>query len=79
MNAIAQMQPLGQLTGFGGSARPVLSKKQKAAIIVRLLSAEGLKVPLTDLSEDQQTQLTEHIAAMKLVDKETLQEVVEEF
>jgi flagellar motor switch protein FliG len=78
VNAIAQMTPLGQIAGMG-SARPGLSKKQKAAIIVRLLSSEGAKLPLSDLSEDQQTALTEQIAAMKLIDKGTLQDVVAEF
>lgn len=78
MNAISPMKSLGQLTGLGSSV-PGLSRKQKAAVIVRLLSAEGLKLPLADLSEDSQTELASHIAQMKLVDRTTLREVVEEF
>jgi len=56
-----------------------LSRRQKAAVIVRLLSSEGLKLPLADLSEDDQTDLAAQIAEMKLVDRTTLREVVEEF
>lgn len=78
MNAISPMQQLGQLSGLGRSV-PGLSRKQKAAVIVRLLSSEGLKLPLADLSEDSQTELAAQIADMKLVDRNTLREVVEEF
>lgn len=78
MNAIAHIKPLGQLSA---PERPPagLSRKKKAAIIVRLLSSQGLKLPLVELSDDQQTGIAEEIAQLRLVDRATLHEVVEEF
>lgn len=78
MNAIAPMKPLGRLPA-PGPTRSTLSRKQKAAVIVRLLASQGLKLPLSELSDDHQTCLAEQIAAMKLIDRDTLHEVVEEF
>jgi len=78
VNAIAPRSALGQLA-MPGQSRPVLSRKQKAAIIVRILSAEGTKLPLATLSDDQQTALAESIANMRLIDRDTLHEVVSEF
>ena len=79
VNAIAPRSALGALSMPGQPQPGGLSRKQKAAIIVRLLSAEGLKLPLAELSDDQQTELAESIAQMRLVDRETLQGVVAEF
>ncbi len=56
-----------------------LSGRQKAAIVVRLLLAEGVRLPLADLPDHLQTALTEQIGAMRLVDRSTLLAVVEEF
>ncbi|MEZ5886481.1 MAG: FliG C-terminal domain-containing protein [Paracoccaceae bacterium] len=56
-----------------------LTGRQKAAVIVRLLIAQGATVPLTALPEDQQAALTEQMAAMRAIDRETLAAVVEEF
>jgi len=56
-----------------------LSGKQKAAILVRLLLAEGADVKLSTLPEDMQTQLTETIGQMRLVDRDTLSAVISEF
>lgn len=78
MNAIAPMKPLGQLAA-PGHLPLALTRKQKAAIIVRLLSSQGLKLPLAELSDDQQTGIAEEIAQMRLVDRDTLHRVVEEF
>lgn len=58
---------------------PVLNGHQKAAIMVRLLMAEGAPVPLTTLPQSMQEALTEHLAAMRLIDRTTLRAVVEEF
>lgn len=58
---------------------PVLTGRQKAAIIVRLLLSEGADVPLADLPDDLQASLTEQMAAMRLVDRDTLRMVVAEF
>lgn len=78
VNAIAHMKPLGQLAA-PGRAPARLSRRQKAAIIVRLLASQGLKLPLAELSDDHQTSLAEQIAEMRLIDRDTLHEVVEEF
>ncbi|WP_428337375.1 flagellar motor switch protein FliG [Paenirhodobacter sp.] len=79
VNALAQLKPLGQLTAGGLAPRKELTRQQKAAIIVRLLASEGAKLPLSELSEDQQTSLTEAIATMSLIDRDTMHEVVAEF
>lgn len=62
-----------------GSAAHLLSRRQKAAIVVRLLLAEGAKLPLSELPETLQAELTSQIASMKFVDRDTLREVIEEF
>ena len=62
-----------------GRRIPALSGRQKAAIVVRLLIAEGAEIDLTSLPDDMQTDLTEQIAAMRLVDRDTLESVVSEF
>ena len=78
LDAGAQM-PDG-LAGPGGrSVSKTLSRKQKAAVIVRLLLAEGEQVPLAALSEDEQLLLTEAMGEMRVVDRTTLRTVVEEF
>lgn len=56
-----------------------LSGAQKAAIIVRLLLAEGMDTPISSLPSDLQTQLTQTLGSMRLVDRATLCAVVEEF
>ncbi|WP_299675687.1 FliG C-terminal domain-containing protein [uncultured Roseobacter sp.] len=56
-----------------------LSRKAKAAIVVRLLLNEGADIPLEDLPEDLQAQLTKQMGAMRLVDRTTLSTVVAEF
>ena len=62
--------------------RPVpgqIGGRQKAAIIVRLLLAVGDQVPLRDLPDHLQAALTEQIGRMRVVDRATLDAVVEEF
>ncbi len=58
---------------------PRLTRRQKAAIVVRLLIAEGAPLPLVDLPDMLQAELTTQIARMKFISRETLREVVEEF
>lgn len=58
---------------------PVLTGRVKAAVIVRLLLAEGSPLPLSALPEHMQAALTEQIGQMRLVDRTTLGAVVEEF
>ncbi len=80
----------GELPDFDSLAMPstasaptsqaqTLSKKQKAAIIVRLLLAEGAKLPLANLPERLQSDLIEHMSEMRLVDKATVAAVIDEF
>lgn len=61
------------------AALPPLSSREKAAVIVRLLLAEGSPLPLSTLPEHLQAALTEQMANMRLVDRATMQAVVAEF
>ncbi|MFN3211119.1 MAG: flagellar motor switch protein FliG [Roseovarius sp.] len=72
---------LAQLALPGPSAGTTsqLTRRQKAAIIVRFLINEGADVPLQDLPEDLQRRLTEQMGAMRYVDRSTLADVVAEF
>ena len=65
--------------GTTGPRPRTLSRKQKAAIVVRLLLAEGVKLQLTDLPEDVQTELAKQMASMRFVDRVTLKAVIDEF
>src|SRR6056297_809154 len=56
-----------------------LSRRQKAAIIVRFLLKEGAEVPLGDLPDPLQASLTTQMGAMRYVDRATLADVVAEF
>lgn len=76
------MQHLGQITPAAKPAVPPLrgvSSAQKAAIIVRFLMTEGANVPLRDLPEDLQAELTQHMGSLRRIDRDTLISVVEEF
>jgi flagellar motor switch protein FliG len=61
------------------SAAGRLTRRQKAAIIVRFLLSEGADVPLTDLPEPLQEALTTQMGSMRYVDRTTLADVVAEF
>lgn len=56
-----------------------LSRRAKAAIVVRLLVNDGADIPLEELSETLQVQLTQQMGAMRTVDRATLSSVVDEF
>lgn len=56
-----------------------LSRKQKAAIMVRFLLSEGADLDFRALPDSLQAELTRQIGEMRLVDRETLAEVVAEF
>ncbi len=60
-------------------ARPLPSPREKAAIIVRLLLAEGSRLPLSSLPDHLQAALAEQMGQMRLVDRATLSAVVDEF
>lgn len=66
----------------GGTTVPSvdkLSRRAKAAIIVRVLLNEGAEVPLEELPESCQEELTKAMGTMRLVDKDTVVQVIEEF
>ncbi|MEL6463336.1 MAG: FliG C-terminal domain-containing protein [Pseudomonadota bacterium] len=56
-----------------------LSRRAKAAIVVRLLLNEGADIPLEELPEDLQAHLTKAMGSMRVVDRDTLQDVAAEF
>ncbi len=56
-----------------------LERRAKAAIVVRLLLSEGADVRLEDLPEELQARLTQQMAGMGLVDRNTLYAVIQEF
>ncbi|SFP49931.1 flagellar motor switch protein FliG [Tranquillimonas alkanivorans] len=61
------------------AAKAHLTRRQKAAVVVRLLLAEGAQLPLSELPESLQTELAAQMSQMRYIDRATLQEVVEEF
>ncbi|MCP4819073.1 MAG: flagellar motor switch protein FliG [Shimia sp.] len=71
MAQIQTSSPMG-----GGSN---LSRKQKAAIIVRFLLNEGAELELTNLSDEHQSDLTYLMAEMGYIDRDTLSDVLMEF
>ena len=60
-------------------ARQRIKPREKAAIIVRLLLAEGSPIKLSSLPDDMQAALAKQIGEMRRVDRHTLQAVVLEF
>lgn len=66
------------------AARPLpaprnLSQREKAAVIVRFLLAEGAALPLAKLPDHMQAALAEQMGQMRLVDRTTLAHVVDDF
>ncbi len=53
--------------------------REKAAIIVRLLLAEGAPLKISSLPDDMQTALATQMGQMRRVDRSTLRSVVDEF
>lgn len=80
--ALARITPVQRGVIASGNTLPaphLPSPKEKAAIIVRLLLAEGANIPLSSLPDHMQAALTEQIGQMRLIDRTTLSAVVEEF
>lgn len=76
----AEPEPMGLTKPMKAAAPKIeLSGKAKAAIVVRLLLNEGADIPIEDLPEDLQTELTRQMGKMRLVDRDTLNAVAEEF
>jgi flagellar motor switch protein FliG len=69
----------------GGDSPPAplppanISSKAKAAIIVRLLLNEGADIPIEELPDELQLELTQQMGRMRLVDRGTLHSVAAEF
>lgn len=70
--------PMGAPPAMPGAGAP-LSKRAKAAIVVRLLIKGGADIPLEDLPDDLQAELTQQMGQMRLVDRATVESVVAEF
>lgn len=68
--------PAGHAPSFRASG---LSRRAKAAIVVRYLINNGAEIALEDLPEDLQAILTHQMGAMRLVDKATVEQVIAEF
>ena len=66
-------------SGLGGGTSQALNNVSKAAIVVRLLLKEGADLPLEQLPEELQAKLAQQMSRMGLVDRNTLDSVVEEF
>ncbi|NPD15334.1 flagellar motor switch protein FliG [Xinfangfangia sp. D13-10-4-6] len=62
-----------------GSTRRMLNAREKAAVVVRYLLAQGAELPIAQLPDHLQTALAEQMGQMRLVDRETLDQVVSEF
>jgi flagellar motor switch protein FliG len=71
-NSIARLAPPTPATAH-------LSRRQKAAIVVRFLLNEGADLRLSDLPDDLQRVLTTQMGSMRYVDRPTLRAVVTEF
>ena len=71
--------PTAQNAAPAPALPPPLSGRQKAAIIVQLLLADGGNLPLSNLSDSLQTKLIHEMASLRHVDHATLQAVAQEF
>lgn len=69
------------LSPFAGTpaAPRILTPPEKAAVIVRLLLAEGFDLPISTLPPDMQADLAAQIARMRMVDRATMESVLREF
>lgn len=86
MDLAAEFPDLPALAPPSGGGAPAvlgtpkkLSRRAKAAIIVRLLIRDGADIPLEDLPDDLQAELTQQMGRMRLVDRATVDAVVAEF
>jgi flagellar motor switch protein FliG len=82
--ALAQIKPMrvampGAVAASIENAPRQMSAREKAAVIVRLMLAEGTSMPLSSLPEHMQAAIAEQMGQMRLVDRSTLGLVVSEF
>ena len=76
--ALARIHPVKVALSAAGQPR-TFSAREKAAVIVRLMLAEGGKLPLSALPEHMQASITEQMGKMRLVDRSNLSQIVDEF
>ena len=79
MAPLARITPERRSVSVPTLPRRSLTPGQKAAVIVRYLLTEGTSLPLSSLPDHMQAALAEQMAQMRLIDRATLDEVVEEF
>lgn len=77
--ASSATKPFAPVPSGGVRVPRTLDNRAKAAIIVRLLLNEGADIPLEELPDDLQASLTQQMGRMGLVDRATLEAVVNEF
>lgn len=84
--ALAQIRPVERFARATRDAAivpnqtaQILTAREKAAVIVRLLMAEGAPMRISGLPEHMQASLAEQMGHMRLVDRTTLGVVVAEF
>lgn len=76
---LARITPAQRAVTLGDGPRRMLTPREKAAVIVRYLLGEGTALPLTQLPDPMQAALAEQMGAMRLVDRQTLDQVVQDF
>ena len=74
---LAQIKPVQRMVAVPPPR--LLSRREKAAIIVRLMLAEGAPMQLANMPEHMQASLAEQIGQMRAIDRTTLGAVVDEF
>ena len=79
MNDLILSSPMPSLPTPRAGGPIQLSRRAKAAVVVRLLLNEGADIPLEDLPEELQSHLTKAMGQMRTVDRDTLSAVVSEF
>ncbi len=75
---LARIRPEQRVASAAPAPR-VLTPREKAAVIVRFLMAEGAAPSLTALPDHLQAALAEQMGQMRVVDRDTLAAVVAEF
>jgi flagellar motor switch protein FliG len=79
MVPFSRIIPERRAVAVSAPTRRVLTPRQKAAVIVRYLLIDGMTLPLASLPEHMQAALAEQMGQMRLIDRDTLDEVVSEF
>lgn len=79
MASAPQHRSLPPIAAHVTTSAQSLTRAQKAAIIVRLLLADGADLPLSEFPEELQHSLTRSMGSMKSITRETMDEVVQEF